>query len=350
MTHKHLRLPAEWEPADAVLMAWPHSGTDWAYMLEEVHTCYADIIAALAKHTRVILIGPEEPEERFLPKGPEADNVVFINIPTNDTWTRDYGPLTAIETSVHGDSIVINDFKFNGWGLKFAADRDNLVTRTLSEAGIFNGTYRNRLNFVLEGGSIESDGKGTLLTTEGCLLSPNRNGASTLDSIENTLADAFGISNYLWLRHGALEGDDTDGHIDTLARLVPPGDTILYVGCSDPADSHYDPLKLMLEDLRQLRTPEGLPYHLIELPLPDPVYDPEDGHRLPATYANFLIINGAVLLPVYGQPMKDTLAKMTVGAAFPGYDIIPVDCRALVRQHGSLHCATMQLPSGMLAF
>lgn len=350
MNNYHLRLPAEWESADAVLMAWPHEGTDWADMLEEIRACYANIIAALACRTRIIIIGPEEPESRFLPSGPDADNVIYINIPTNDTWTRDYGPITTIRTSEGSVSLVINDFKFNGWGLKFAADRDNLATRTLSEAGIFNGDYNNVLNFVLEGGSIESDGQGTLLTTEDCLLSPNRNGASSLSEIEDVLAANLGISHFLWLRHGALEGDDTDGHIDTLARLVPPGDTILYVGCNDPEDSHYQPLQLMLKDLRDLRTPEGNPYHLIELPLPDAVYDPEDGHRLPATYANFLIINDAVLLPVYGQPMKDMLAKMTVAAAFPGYEIIPVDCRALIRQHGSLHCATMQLPHGLLAF
>lgn len=350
MSLQKLRLPAEWESADGVLMAWPHKGTDWAYMLEDVRACYADIIAALTKRTKVILIGPEKPEDHFMPKGPDADNIVYIEIPTNDTWTRDYGPLTSVESAGDNCRLIVNDFKFNGWGLKFAADHDNLATRTLFDAGIFNGSYRNALNFVLEGGSIESDGNGTLLTTEDCLLSPNRNGASSLKEIESTLGHSFGISRFLWLRHGALEGDDTDGHVDTLARLVPPGDTILYVGCQDREDPHYDSLNLMLEDLKQLRTSENQAFNLIELPLPDPVYDPEDGHRLPATYANFLIINGAVLLPVYGQPMKDTLAKRIVAAAMPGYDVIPIDCRALIRQHGSLHCATMQLPRGLLAF
>ena len=206
------------------------------------------------------------------------------------------------------------------------------------------------LNFVLEGGSIESDGNGTLLTTEDCLLSPNRNGASSIEEIESELRQRLGVSHFLWLHHGALEGDDTDGHVDTLARLVPPGDTIMYVGCQDRDDSHFECLNMMLDDLKQLRTADGRPFHLIELPLPNPVFDPEDGHRLPATYANFLIINGAVLLPVYGQPMKDMLAQKIVAAAMPDYDVIPIDCRALIRQHGSLHCATMQLPKGLLDF
>ena len=350
MNQQPIRLPAEWECADAVLMAWPHHDTDWAPMLEEVRTCYADIIAALAKRTTVILIGPEEPETRFLPKDHYAENVVYIDIPTNDTWTRDYGPITSVETSGNSRRLIINDFKFNGWGLKFAADRDNLATGALFRSGIFNGTYSNALNFVLEGGSIESDGNGTLLTTEDCLLSPNRNGASSIEEIESELRQRLGVSHFLWLHHGALEGDDTDGHVDTLARLVPPGDTIMYVGCQDRDDSHFECLDMMLDDLKQLRTADGRPFHLIELPLPDPVFDPEDGHRLPATYANFLIINGAVLLPVYGQPMKDMLAQKIVAAAMPDYDVIPIDCRALIRQHGSLHCATMQLPKGLLDF
>lgn len=346
MNSPQRRLPAEWEPVQAVILAWPHAQTDWADMLDEVWRCYADMIAAIAPRATVILIGPEEPDVKYLPSGADRDNVIFIQIPTNDTWTRDYGPITTLDAE---GRCWLNDFKFNGWGLKFAADQDNLTTLRLCRTGIFDAERINRLGFVLEGGSIESDGQGTLITTEDCLLSPNRNGDLSRDDIENYLKDAFGLKRVLWLSKGALEGDDTDGHIDTLVRLAPPGDIIFYTGCSDPADSHYSSLKAMEEELKQLRTADGKPYHLIELPLPSPVYDPEDGSRLPATYANFLILNDAVLLPVYGQKMNDLHAKLAIQAAMPEYDIIPINCCALIRQHGSLHCSTMQLPADSLA-
>lgn len=339
------RLTAEWEHAQAVLLAWPHEGTDWNYMLDEVRACYADIIAAAAGLAKVIIIGPEKPDDKYLPQGAARNNVIYINIPTNDTWTRDYGAITTVSAD---GTLVFNDFKFNGWGLKFAADRDNLATSALYRTGLLAGTLANRLGFVLEGGSIESDGCGTILTTADCLLSPNRNGDKSREQIEEVLKETLGANRVLWLTEGALEGDDTDGHIDTLARLAPPGDVIFYTGCSDPADSHYPALSAMRAELENLRTAEGRPYNLIELPLPDAVYDPDDGTRLPATYANFLILNGAVLLPVYRQPLKDMTAQLAIKAAMPEYEVIPIDCRALIRQHGSLHCATMQLPDKSL--
>lgn len=345
MNTQHRRLPAEWEPADAVLIAWPHQGTDWAHMLPEIRACYADIIAAIARRAHVIVIGPESPDDAYLPDDDRRQKVIYIPLPTNDTWTRDYGPITTIEPD---GALTANDFTFNGWGLKFAADKDNLATSELIGTGIFNAVRRNRLGFVLEGGSIESDGRGTLITTADCLLSPNRNGAMTIEQIQQQLTEVFSLERVLWLHHGALIGDDTDGHIDTLVRIAPPGDVLFYTGCSDPDDEHYSDLCLLRDELKELHTATGLPYNLIELPLPDAIYDPEDGHRLPATYANFLILNGAVLLPVYGQPMKDLMAKMAIQAAMPDYEIVPIDCTALIRQHGSLHCATMQLPKGFL--
>ncbi len=343
MTDK-MRFPAEWESAAAVLLAWPHRDTDWAPMLDSVRDCYANIIKACASRAKVIIIGPEAPEARYLPEGTLADNVLFVEMPTNDTWTRDYGPISTADPQGH---ICFNDFKFNGWGLKFASDKDNLATRGLMATGIVDANYANHLSFVLEGGSVESDGCGTILTTADCLLSPNRNGGMSQEQIETYIKESLGARKINWLHHGALAGDDTDGHIDTLARIIPPGDTIMYVGCSDPGDEHFADLKAMRDELAALRTADGQPYHLIELPLPDAVYD-EDGMRLPATYANFLILNGAVIMPVYGQPQKDLLATMTVKAAFPDYEVITVDCRALIMQHGSLHCATMQLPLGSL--
>lgn len=340
-----LRLPAEWEPADGILIAWPHADTDWAYMLADARKCIGQIIAAASQRARVIVIGPEQPADGDIPTNANMANITFVEMPTNDTWTRDYGPIGCIDAD---GSPALHDFKFNGWGLKFAADRDNLATLRLFEKGIFRGRRANRLNFVLEGGSIESDGAGTLLTTEECLLSPNRNGELDKAEVEEYLKQTFDLHTVLWLSHGALEGDDTDGHIDTLARLAPPGDIIFYVGCSDPDDVHYETLTAMKADLQALRTPDGNPYTLIELPLPDPVFDPDDGSRLPATYANFLILNGAVLMPVYGQPMKDLMAVQLIQAAMPDYEVITIDCNALIRQHGSLHCTTMQLPKNSL--
>lgn len=337
--NKDLRLPAEWEPVSAVMMAWPHGATDWAHMLDEVRQCYLNIIREVSKRARVLLIGPEHPAE-FL-DGTIVDNVYKVEVPTNDTWTRDYGPVTMVDSS--GNPTLL-DFTFNGWGLKFAADKDNYATRRLFEQKVFSGRYANRLGFVLEGGGIECDGRGTLMTTSQCLLSPNRNAEMSKEEIEAYLKETFNVDRVLWLDHGALEGDDTDSHIDTLARFAPPGDVIFFSGCIEPYDSHFEELKAMREELEKLRTPEGHPYHLMELPIPDPVYDPDDKIRIPATYANFLFVNGAVLFPTYGQPMKDLIARQMLEAALPDYDIVPIDCSALIRQHGSLHCATMQLP------
>ena len=199
---------------------------------------------------------------------------------------------------------------------------------------------------VLEGGAIETDGQGTLLTTEACLLNHNRNPRLDRAAIEMKLREDFGVERILWLSHGHLEGDDTDSHIDTLARFCDP-QTIAYVRCDDPEDSHYPSLAAMEEQLKTLRQADGSPYRLIALPWPRPCFDPDDGHRLPATYANFLIINGAVLVPTYADA-ADAEALATLAEAFPGRDIVPIDCRSVIRQHGSLHCLTMQLPRGTL--
>ncbi len=339
-----LRFPAEWEPAEAVLIAWPHADTDWAYMLDDIRTTYGHIICAISQYAKVLVIGPEEPQKQFLPEDTVLENIIYHRMPTNDTWTRDYGPITV---DIDGTKAVV-DYQFNGWGLKFASDRDNLATLGLCEARIIKAPRINRLSFTLEGGSVESDGQGLLITTTECLMSPNRNGGLSRADIEDALRTDLGVDNILWIDHGALAGDDTDGHIDTLVRLVPPCDTLLYVGCSDPSDEHYECLSAMRADLEALRRPNGMPFNLIELPMPDAIYDPDEGIRLPATYANFLILNDVVLAPVYNQPLKDRHALMALQAAMPDHKIIPVDCRALIRQHGSLHCATMQLPEGVL--
>lgn len=340
MTTTEQRLPAEWEPQGAVMIAWPHAGTDWAYMLDEVQECYRHLAAAVARQAMLIVIGPDPDEIYRNLAHIDPARLRVVAVETNDTWTRDYGAITTL-----GDDGLpaIHDFCFNGWGLKFASCHDNLATRELLAKGMLpRQAYDNRLGFVLEGGSIDSDGRGTLLTTSACLLSPNRNGDLDRSAIEAEFSHTLGCRHLLWLDYGALAGDDTDSHVDTLARFAP-GDTIVYTGCDDPADEHYPQLQAMSRQLHTLRTADGRPYNLVELPLPDAIYD-DEGERLPATYANFLPLNGAVLMPVYGQPQKDRLACDTMRVAFDGYEIVPVDCCALIRQHGSLHCATMQFP------
>lgn len=213
------------------------------------------------------------------------------------------------------------------------------------EAGVLKGKYTDCLDFVLEGGSIESDGMGTLLTTSECLLAPNRNQPMNRIDIEEHLRRVLHVQRVLWLDHGYLAGDDTDSHVDTLARFCSP-DTITYVKCTDTEDEHYDALLKMEEQLRTFRTLAGEPYRLLALPMADKVE--EEGERLPATYANFLILNDAVLYPTYNQPLKDRQAREVLQEAFPGYELVGIDCRTLIRQHGSLHCVTMQYPVGVI--
>ena len=291
----------------------------------------------------ILLIVTPEPDEvrKQISATVNMANVRFLKCQTNDTWARDHGAITLLD---EGTPSLL-DFTFNGWGLKFASDKDNLITRQAIEAGVMHGRYVNRLGFVLEGGSIESDGQGTLLTTSQCLLSPNRNGQMNRDEIEAYLCSEFRLQRVLWLDHGYLAGDDTDSHVDTLARFCSPN-TIAYVQCTDTQDEHYEALRRMEEQLKTFRTADGAPYRLLPLPMADRIE--EDGERLPATYANFLIMNSAVLYPTYCQQENDARAKEVLQEAFPNHEIIGIDCRALIRQHGSLHCVTMQYPTGVL--
>lgn len=338
-----LRLPAEWESFGAILLSWPHKNSDWDYMLEEVTQCYINIVEAITQETNVIIVAPDIEIPKMHLNHINKSLITYYEIPTNDTWARDFGVITTCDKE---GNFILNDFQFNGWGLKFASNKDNLITRTMIEKKAIKGTYNNCMGFALEGGSIESDGNGLLLTTSECLLSPNRNGDLSKEEIEQVLSSTFGVKNILWLDYGFLEGDDTDSHIDTLARIAP-NDTIVYVGTNDEADVHYEALQSMKHQLMQFTTQDGNPFNLIELPLPDAIYD-EDGYRLPATYANFLIMNKSVIMPIYNQPQKDLLATQIMQIAFPNHKIITVDCNALIKQHGSLHCVTMQLPKEIL--
>ncbi len=343
MKNENIILPAEWAAQSAIQLTWPHSLTDWAYMLDEVEECFINIARAIAERQLLLIVTPErERVSRLIAHEVNMANVRWVECNTNDTWARDHGGITVL---CNGKPVVY-DFAFNGWGLKFAACHDNLITRHMHRSGILYAEYCNRLNFIIEGGSIESDGCGTMLTTSECLLSPNRNGEWSRIDIEHYLSDAFGLQQILWLDHGYLAGDDTDSHIDTLARLAP-NDTILYVRCDDEQDEHYTALAAMEQQLKTFRTVDGRPYRLLPLPMATAAYD-EQGERLPATYANFLILNDAVLYPTYADPSLDATAARVIAEAFPGREVVGIDCRALIKQHGSLHCVTMQYPQGVI--
>lgn len=343
MSQQNLRLPAEWESSGAILLSWPHHETDWAYMLDEVTQCYINIVEAITQETTVIIVAPNVQIPKQHLSHINQSRIKYYEIETNDTWARDFGVITTIDKK---GNHILNDFQFNGWGLKFAACKDNLITKNMIRLGAINGTYSNCMGFALEGGSIESDGKGLLLTTSECLLSPNRNGDLSKEEVEEYISEKFGLKKVLWLDHGFLEGDDTDSHIDTLARIAP-NNIIVYVGTNNSNDIHYEALNAMKQQLKGFTTLEGKPFNLIELPLPDPIYD-DEGHRLPATYANFLIMEKSVIMPIYNQPQKDLLATQIMETAFPNHKIITVNCCALIKQHGSLHCVTMQLPKEIL--
>ena len=325
MKAKKRRMMAEWERQRAVQLTWPHEGTDWAPILPEITAVYEQMAREISQREGLIVVAPEGFAQPSL-------NSKLSTLNSNDTWARDHGFISVEEDT--GD-IVLLDFKFNGWGEKFPAELDNQLNRQLYDKGVLQGRYEVHLDFVLEGGSIESDGKGTIFTTACCLLAPHRNQPLTQEEIEQRLKEWLGAERVVWLRHGSLIGDDTDGHIDTLVRICPD-DTILYTG----VDADHPDLVEMEKELQALRTIDGKPYRLLRLPLPRPIYD--SGDRLPATYANYLVINGAVLVPTYRQPDLDAEALRIVGQAYPDREIVGIDCCAVIRQHGSLHCCTMQ--------
>lgn len=333
-------LMAEWEKECAILVTMPSALTDWAYILDKAKQQCRDLVHALLAHgQQVILLCNNEENIEIHPH----PLLKIVSAEYNDTWTRDYGPLSVSD----GNKERMLDFGFNAWGLKFAANKDNLVNLQLSEQNIFPEEYiRNCRKYILEGGSVETDGKGTLLTTSRCLCSPNRNGGLSKQEVNEAMRLYLGIEHVLWLEYGALEGDDTDSHIDTLARMAPH-DTIVYTGSSNSGDWQDQELKMMADQLKAFRTMHGEPFNLVELPLPSPVYD-EDGMRLPATYANYLVTPTHLFMPTYAQHENDFLAAQILKSVFPGHTIVGVDCRTYLHQHGSLHCATMQIPLSLL--
>ena len=332
------RMPAEWGKQQCVLMSFPHEETDWAdegndKALQEALSPFIRIAQAIAYGEAVYIICKDKTKISKL--FCSTRNLTFIEIPTNDTWIRDYGYISIKD---EGENRLL-DFEFDGWGGKFEATLDNAVNQRLHQKGYMGVTALDKIDFVLEGGSIESDGEGTILTSTACLCNPNRNGGLSKEEVEAALSKTLGAQRVLWLDHGYLAGDDTDSHIDTLARFVNK-ETIAYVKCEDRKDEHYEALQKMEAQLREMKTKEGQPYKLIALPMTEAVYS--EGERLAATYANFLITNDALIYPTYSDK-NDKNAGEIFKALFPDKEIIPVNCLKLIEQGGSLHCSTMQI-------
>ncbi len=328
-------MPAEWEKQRVVLMSFPHEETDWAMGgLTEALSPFIRIAQAIAYSQPLSIICRDK--EAISSHFCSRRNMTFIEIPTNDTWIRDYGYITVKE----GKATALLDFTFDGWGGKFEASLDNRVNQMLHQKGYMGTTPLTQIDFVLEGGSIESDGEGTLLTTTNCLCNPNRNGGLSKKEVEEKLGTYLGAARILWLDYGYLVGDDTDSHIDTLARFVNK-ETIVYLKCDNPKDEHYKSLQKMEAQLQSFRTKEGKPYTLIPLPMTDAIYNDKQ-ERLPATYANFLITNDALLYPTYSDS-NDKKAGALFEKLFPDREIIPINCLKLIEQGGSLHCSTMQV-------
>ena len=343
MSHATLRLPAEWEPQSAVLIAWPHADTDWADRLAEVETTYVALAAAVTRFEPLIVVVADAElrahvEGKLREAGVDLGRVRLIELPYDDTWLRDSGPITLKDDR---GAFQLTDFRFTGWGGKFGAEQDDALVAGLAQAGVFGRAAHRRIDWALEGGGIESDGAGTVLTTWRCLV--QRHPEQSREEMSAILRDGLHAGRILWLDYGYLEGDDTDAHIDTLARFAPDG-RIVFQACDDLDDAHHDELSRMAGELAALCMADGKPYELYPLPWAKPIVD--EGRRLAASYANYLIVNGGVLVPAYGDPADDEAARI-IGAAHPGREVVQVPCRPLIWQNGSLHCITMQLPAGI---
>ena len=328
------------------MLTWPHPHGDWAPWLDRVEKTYCRLAEVITRFESLLIVCYDKRHQAHVQRllnqtSARQDRLLFRIARSNDSWARDHGPITVQQ----GWQPRLLDFSFNGWGGKYDSRLDDAITQQLYNQHTFTDIDIEAIGLVLEGGSIESDGVGTLLTTTQCLLSPTRNPGLGKAELEGILKNTLGVERIHWLSEGELEGDDTDSHIDMLARFCNPS-TIAYCSCDDPNDHHWAPLEKMKAELEALRDPHGQPYKLVPLPMPKPIYN-KQGQRLPGSYANFLIINQAVLVPVYGDP-HDELAVQRLQECFPGREVIAIDCRVLIEQFGSLHCITMQLPKGTL--
>ena len=340
-----MKLLAEWANQDGVLLAWPHAQSDWLPFLPRIEQVFAELVFHIARHEQVVLLCnttelADSVRQKLKARGVNLQRVHLLIVPYNDTWLRDSGPLTVAD----GTRVRTCDFRFNGWGGKFDAGLDDGICLALSQQALFKSQYKP-YDLILEGGSLDTDGAGTLLTTSQCLLTDTRNPGMQPGDYETFFAQEFGIQQVFWLQHGELEGDDTDGHVDMLARFCDP-DTIAYTNCERQDDTHYASLAAMETELKALRTGAGRPYTLVPLPIPMAIHN-QQGRRLPASYANFLIINDAVLVPLY-EDSNDEIVLQRLQSCFPERQVIGIRARAIIEQFGSLHCLTMQLPKGVL--
>lgn len=321
-----LRIPAEWEEQEALIVVFPPKKSDWAHSINEIHQTYLEFITQIARFQRCLVVC--EDKNALANLLPNLQNIELIEMPTNDTWIRDFGGINVYKR--HKRRTY--DFVFNAWGNKFEANLDNTITAQLFEKGHLEGKLKS-FDFVLEGGSIDSNGRGVMLSTAYCLFEENRNPNMSKKKIKKTLMNLFGLKELIILKHGALMGDDTDSHIDTLARFINKN-TIAYVKCYDKEDEHYTELKKMEKEL------EKTGYNLLPLPLPSAKYF--NNHRIPATYMNFVLINNAVLVPTYSDAY-DAEVLETFARHFPEREIVGIESSVLIREHGSLHCASMNI-------
>jgi agmatine deiminase len=338
-------MPAEWEPHAATWLAWPHNLDTWPGKFEPIPGIYVEMVKALRLYEHVnICVNDTEAatgvRHLLLQAGVDVSNVIFYEIPTNDTWARDHGPIFL--TRAHSDhpiELALTDWVFNSWGGKYGPwDLDDVVPQKIAA---YFGCQVFQPGIVLEGGSIDVNGCGTLLTTESCLLNPNRNPSLTRAEIEDYLRAYLGVQKILWLNDGIV-GDDTDGHIDDLARFVNPTTVVCAVE-DDPTDVNYAPLQENFARLQQMTDQNGQPLHVIPLPMPTPVE--YAGNRLPASYANFYIANRLVLVPTYECP-QDQQVLTILQELFPTRRVIGIDCTDLVLGLGAIHCVTQQQPIG----
>ena len=335
-------MPAEWEDQRAILLSWPLNPATWVDRRNEVEAVYAGFAAAISRFedVKINCVRAEQPRIRkLLPEaGADITRIELLDVPTNDAWCRDHGPVCLVTRAT--GARLLNHFRYNAWGGKFPPwDLDAAVPE---HAASLLGYERSQVPMVCEGGALESNGAGLLMTTESVMLNPNRNPSMTRAEIGDMLMRSLGMDEILWLK-GGLFCDDTDGHIDTLARFVRP-DAVL--ACVAPVGSKNAPmLNENLRRLREYRSRLGRPLDVIPLPLPDPVAPP-DGWReetLPASYANYLLVNGAVLVPSYRQPRNDARAAAIIGEAFPGRAVMSVDCANIILEGGALHCLSQNL-------
>jgi agmatine deiminase len=340
------RMPAEWEPHEATWLAWPHERSDWPGKFATIPWVYGDIVRRLARVERVrILVNDSEAQKKarrvLLKSGADLGAVEFLRVPTNRSWTRDYGPIFL--KNAKGE-IAITNWRFNGWAKYDNWKRDAAVPETLRRRlrlPAWEPAHEGR-RIVLEGGSIDVNGAGALLTTEECLLSKvqARNPGLERKDLEKVFHDSLGVTRVLWLRNG-IAGDDTHGHVDDLARFVSPT-TIVAAVETNKSEANYAPLRENLALLREMEDQDGHPLRVETLPMPEPVYF--DGQRLPASYANFYIANKMVLVPMFNDP-NDRIALDTLAGLFPGREVIGIASSDLVLGLGTLHCMTQQQPA-----